>query len=187
MEKDKKVTALYCRLSKDDGSNSESLSIRTQKAMLMEYATRNGFGNCQYYVDDGYSGTNSDRPAFQELLDDIREGKVATVITKDQSRLGRNHIETGTYMEIFFPEHGVRYIAINDGYDSNEQSQMDIAPFRNIINEMYAKDTSRKIKSALRTRKKSGKYISSGAPFGYQKDPADHNHLVIDPNHRPRC
>ena len=129
MEKDKKVTALYCRLSKDDGSNSESLSIRTQKAMLMEYATRNGFGNCQFYVDDGYSGTNSDRPAFQELLDDIREGKVATVITKDQSRLGRNHIETGTYMEIFFPEHGVRYIAINDGYDSNEQSQMDIAPF----------------------------------------------------------
>ena len=125
MEKDKKVTALYCRLSKDDGSNSESLSIRTQKSMLMEYATRNGFGNCQYYVDDGYSGTNSDRPAFQELLDDIREGKVATVITKDQSRLGRNHIETGTYMEIFFPEHGVRYIAINDGYDSNEQSQMD--------------------------------------------------------------
>ena len=126
MEKDKKVTALYCRLSKDDGSNSESLSIRTQKSMLMEYATRNGFGNCQYYVDDGYSGTNSDRPAFQELLDDIREGKVATVITKDQSRLGRNHIETGTYMEIFFPEHGVRYIAINDGYDSNEQSQMDM-------------------------------------------------------------
>ena len=185
MEKDKKVTALYCRLSKDDGSNSESLSIRTQKAMLMEYATRNGFGNCQYYVDDGYSGTNSDRPAFQELLDDIREGKVATVITKDQSRLGRNHIETGTYMEIFFPEHGVRYIEINDGYDSNEQSQMDIAPFRNIINEMYAKDTSRKIKSALRTRKKSGKYISSGAPFGYQKDPADHNHLVIDPNTAP--
>ena len=185
MEKDKKVTALYCRLSKDDGSNSESLSIRTQKAMLMEYATRNGFGNCQYYVDDGYSGTNSDRPAFQELLDDIREGKVATVITKDQSRLGRNHIETGTYMEIFFPEHGVRYIAINDGYDSNEQSQMDIAPFRNIINEMYAKDTSRKIKSALRTRKKSGKYISSNAPFGYQKDPADHNHLVIDPNTAP--
>ena len=185
MEKDKKVTALYCRLSKDDGSNSESLSIRTQKSMLMEYATRNGFGNCQYYVDDGYSGTNSDRPAFQELLDDIREGKVATVITKDQSRLGRNHIETGTYMEIFFPEHGVRYIAINDGYDSNEQSQVDIAPFRNIINEMYAKDTSRKIKSALRTRKKSGKYISSGAPFGYQKDPADHNHLVIDPNTAP--
>ena len=183
--KGQKVTALYCRLSKDDGSNSESLSIRTQKSMLMEYATRNGFGNCQYYVDDGYSGTNSDRPAFQELLDDIREGKVATVITKDQSRLGRNHIETGTYMEIFFPEHGVRYIAINDGYDSNEQSQMDIAPFRNIINEMYAKDTSRKIKSALRTRKKSGKYISSGAPFGYQKDPADHNHLVIDPNTAP--
>ena len=126
--KGQKVTALYCRLSKDDGSNSESLSIRTQKSMLMEYATRNGFGNCQFYVDDGYSGTNSDRPAFQELLDDIPGRKGATVITKDQSRLGRNHIETGTYMEIFFPEHGVRYIAINDGYDSNEQSQMDIRP-----------------------------------------------------------
>ena len=190
MRKNEKITALYERLSrddfgKDDDQQRESNSISNQKSMLMEYATRNGFGNCQYYVDDGYSGTNSDRPAFQELLDDIREGKVATVITKDQSRLGRNHIETGTYMEIFFPEHGVRYIAINDGYDSNEQSQMDIAPFRNIINEMYAKDTSRKIKSALRTRKKSGKYISSGAPFGYQKDPADHNHLVIDPNTAP--
>ncbi len=187
MEKDKKVTALYCRLSKDDGSNSESLSIRTQKQCLwsMPHATVSGIASTMLMMVTA-AGTNSDRPAFQELLDDIREGKVATVITKDQSRLGRNHIETGTYMEIFFPEHGVRYIAINDGYDSNEQSQMDIAPFRNIINEMYAKDTSRKIKSALRTRKKkSGKYISSGAPFGYQKDPADHNHLVIDPNTAP--
>ena len=180
MEKDKKVTALYCRLSKDDGSNSESLSIRTQKAMLMEYATRNGFGNCQYYVDDGYSGTNSDRPAFQELLDDIREGKVATVITKDQSRLGRNHIETGTYMEIFFPEHGVRYIAINDGYDSNEQSQMDIAPFRNIINEMYAKDISKKIKSTFKSKGKSGKHVASVTPYGYLKDENDGNHWIVD-------
>lgn len=109
---------------------------------------------------------------------------MATVITKDQSRLGRNHIETGTYMEIFFPEHGVRYIAINDGYDSNEQSQMDIAPFRNIINEMYAKDTSRKSRVPFGHARK-WKYISSGAPFGYQKDPADHNHLVIDPNTAP--
>lgn len=179
------ITALYCRLSKDDGTNSESLSIGTQKDMLMSFAKQNGFTNCKYYVDDGYSGTTSDRPAFQRMLDDIREGRIGIVITKDQSRLGRNHIETGTYMEIFFPEHGVRYIAINDGYDSDEQDHMDIAPFRNIINEMYAKDTSRKIKSALRTRKMNGKYIATTPPFGYMKDPEDHNHLVIDPETAP--
>lgn len=181
-----KVTALYCRLSKDDGSNSESLSIRTQKAMLMEYATRNGFGNCQYYVDDGYSGTNSDRPAFQELLDDIREGKVATVITKDQSRLGRNHIETGTYMEIFFPEHGVRYIAINDGYDSNEQSQMDIAPFRNIINEMYAKDTSRKSRVPFGHARKAEVYLKRRTVWLPER-PCRPQSPCDRPEHRPRC
>lgn len=122
MEREKlnnEITALYCRLSKEDKQNGESMSIGTQKEMLMDYAGKNGFKNCKYYVDDGYSGTNSDREAFQEMLDDIRDGKVAIVITKDQSRLGRNYIETGTYMEIFFPEHGVRYIAINDGYDSD--------------------------------------------------------------------
>ena len=99
----KEITALYCRLSKEDKQSGESMSISTQKEMLMDYARQNGFRNCRYYVDDGYSGTNSDREAFQEMLDDIRDGKVAVVITKDQSRLGRNYIETGTYMEIFFP------------------------------------------------------------------------------------
>ena len=175
-----KITALYCRLSKDDGTNNESMSIGTQKTMLKEYAKRNGFLNCQFYVDDGYSGTNYDRPAFQQLIEDIRNGEISTLITKDLSRLGRNYLETGTYIEVFFPNHNVRYIAVNDGVDSIDNTQMDITPFRNIINEMYAKDTSRKIKSALRTRKMQGKYMATTPPFGYRKDESDHNHLVID-------
>lgn len=175
-----KITALYCRLSKDDGTNNESMSIGTQKTMLKEYAKRNGFLNCQFYVDDGYSGTNYDRPAFKQLIEDIRNGEISTLITKDLSRLGRNYLETGTYIEVFFPNHNVRYIAVNDGVDSIDNTQMDITPFRNIINEMYAKDTSRKIKSALRTRKMQGKYMAVTAPFGYKKDEDDHNHLVID-------
>ncbi len=175
-----KITALYCRLSKDDGTNNESMSISTQKTMLKDYAKRNGFLNCQFYVDDGYSGTNYDRPAFRQLIEDIQDGEVSTLITKDLSRLGRNYLETGTYIEVFFPNHNVRYIAINDGVDSIDNAQMDITPFRNIINEMYAKDTSRKIKSALHARKMQGKYMAATAPFGYMKDEKDHNHLVID-------
>lgn len=175
-----KITALYCRLSKDDGTNNESMSIGTQKTMLKEYAKRNGFLDCQFYVDDGYSGTNYDRPAFRQLIEDIQDGEVSTLITKDLSRLGRNYLETGTYIEVFFPNHNVRYIAINDGVDSIDNAQMDITPFRNIINEMYAKDTSRKIKSALHARRMQGKYMATTAPFGYQKDEKDHNHLVIN-------
>ena len=175
-----KITALYCRLSKDDGTNNESMSISTQKTMLKDYAKRNGFLNCQFYVDDGYSGTNYDRPAFRQLIEDIQDGEVSTLITKDLSRLGRNYLETGTYIEVFFPNHNVRYIAINDGVDSIDNAQMDITPFRNIINEMYAKDTSRKIKSAIHARRMQGKYMATTAPFGYQKDEKDHNHLVID-------
>ena len=175
-----KITALYCRLSKDDGTNNDSMSISTQKTMLKDYAKRNGFLNCQFYVDDGYSGTNYDRPAFRQLIEDIQDGEVSTLITKDLSRLGRNYLETGTYIEVFFPNHNVRYIAINDGVDSIDNAQMDITPFRNIINEMYAKDTSRKIKSALHARRMQGKYMATTAPFGYQKDEKDHNHLVID-------
>lgn len=175
-----KITALYCRLSKDDGTNIESMSISTQKTMLKDYAKNNGFMNCRFYVDDGYSGTNYDRPAFKRLIEDIQEGEVSTLITKDLSRLGRNYLETGTYIEVFFPNHNVRYIAVNDGVDSIDNAQMDITPFRNIINEMYAKDTSRKIKSALHARRMQGKYMATTAPFGYKKDERDHNHLVID-------
>lgn len=177
----KEITALYCRLSKEDKQDGESMSISNQKEMLMDYAKRNGFMNCRFYVDDGYSGTNSDREAFQQMLDDVREGRISIVITKDQSRLGRNYIETGTYMEIFFPEHDVRYIAINDGYDSDKDDHLGmIAPIRNIMNEMYARDTSKKIKSALRARRMQGKYLCTTPPYGYVKDPEDHNHLIID-------
>lgn len=180
-----KITALYCRLSKDDGTNNESMSIANQKSMLREYARQHGFEHCRYYVDDGYSGTNFNRPDFQRMINDIGEGEVGVVITKDLSRLGRNYLETGTYLEIFFPNHNVRYIAINDAVDSIDKQQMDITPFRNIINEMYAKDTSRKIKSAFRARKKQGKFMGSIAPFGYKKDPNDHNHLIIDEEQAP--
>lgn len=180
-----KITALYCRLSKDDGTNQESMSIANQKSMLREYARQHGFENCRYYVDDGYSGTNFNRPDFQRMINDIQEGEVGVVITKDLSRLGRNYLETGTYLEIFFPNHNVRYIAINDAVDSLDKQQMDITPFRNIINEMYAKDTSRKIKSAIHSRKKQGKFMATTAPFGYMKDPNDHNHLIIDEAQAP--
>lgn len=180
LSNDDKYTALYCRLSRDDGNSSESMSIDTQKTMLSEYAGKMGFKNVRFYVDDGYSGTNFDRPAFKALVNDIEDGIVATVITKDLSRLGRNYLETGTYIEIFFPKHDVRYIAVNDGVDSIDREKMDITPFHNIINSLYARDTSRKIKSAIRARRTSGKYMASSAPYGYLKDPGDHNHLIID-------
>ncbi len=180
-----KITALYCRLSKDDGTNNESMSIANQKELLRSYADNMGFENCRFYVDDGYSGTNFDRPDFQRMINDINEGKISTVITKDLSRLGRNYLETGTYLEVFFPDHNVRYIAINDSVDSVDKEQMDITPFRNIINEMYAKDTSRKIKSALHTRRVQGKYMAVTPVFGYKKDPEDHNHLIIDEEQAP--
>ena len=126
----------------------------------------------QYIVKSNCTGS--------EKTEDIQDGEVSTLITKDLSRLGRNYLETGTYIEVFFPNHNVRYIAVNDGVDSIDNAQMDITPFRNIINEMYAKDTSRKIKSALHARKMQGKYMATTAPFGYQKEEKDHNHLVID-------
>ncbi len=178
-----KYTALYCRLSRDDGTMNESMSIETQKSMLAGYAKEKGFKNAKFYVDDGYSGTNFDRPAFKEMVEDIEEGVVETVITKDLSRLGRNYLETGTYIEIFFPRHDVRFIAVNDGVDSNDREKMDITPFHNIINSFYAKDASRKIKSAIRARRNSGKYMATTAPYGYIKDPDDHNHLLVDEEH----
>ena len=180
LSKEEKLTALYCRLSRDDGTSNESMSIDTQKTMLSEFAAKMGFKNMRFYVDDGYSGTNFDRPGFKLLVNDIEEGLIGTVITKDLSRLGRNYLETGTYIEIFFPKHDVRYIAINDGVDSIDREKMDITPFHNIINSLYARDASRKIKSAIRARRTSGKYMASSAPYGYIKDPEDHNHLIVD-------
>lgn len=172
--------ALYMRLSREDDNIKESSSISTQKKMLEAYAKENNFCVVDRYIDDGYSGTNFERPGFKKMIQDIEDKKVNLVITKDLSRLGRNYITTGQYTEIYFPEHNVRYIAINDAYDSNNEYN-DIAPFKNVINEMYARDTSKKIRSAFEARMKEGKYIANFAPYGYQKDNKDKNKLVPDP------
>lgn len=169
---------LYCRLSKDDDQKGESSSISTQKAILTSYCQEEGFEIFDVFVDDGFSGLNFERPGFQRLLRAIDAGRVNMVITKDLSRLGRDYIMTGYYSEIFFPSQGVRYIALADNYDSNN-AENDIAPFRNILNEMYARDISRKIKSAKHQQAKDGKHIGAQAPFGYQKKG---HQLVIDPD-----
>ena len=171
--------ALYMRLSKDDGAG-ESASISTQRSMLKAYAREHGYAVYREYADDGFSGTTYDRPAFQDLLADIEAGRVNLVITRDLSRLGRDYILTGQYTELYFPSKGVRYIAVNDGYDSINPGN-DLAPFQNIVNEMYARDTSKKIRSALKTKMKEGAFIGNFAPYGYQKDPQDKNRLLIDP------
>lgn len=178
-------TALYLRLSKDDGTDSESSSIQTQKEMLTRYCRENGFAISEIYVDDGWSGTNSNRPSFQRMLSDIEDGKINCVITKDLSRLGRNYLETGGYTEVYFPEHNVRYIAVTDGVDTAKGYTMDITPFKNLLNDMYAQDISKKIKSSLLTRQKQGKFIGVKAPYGYVKDPADKKHLLIDERFAP--
>lgn len=178
-------TAIYCRLSRDDGMEQDSSSIQTQKEMLTRYCHENGFTPYQLYIDDGWSGTNSDRPDFQRMLSDIEDGKINCVITKDLSRLGRNYLETGGYTEIFFPEHSVRYIAVTDGVDTANGSTMDITPFKNLLNDMYARDISKKITSAMLTKKRQGKFIGDTAPYGYEKDPADKNHLIVNEKYAP--
>lgn len=170
--------ALYLRLSRDDGE-AESASIATQRKLLVNYAAQNGYPIYGEYIDDGWSGTNFDRPAFRRMLADIEDRKVNLVITKDLSRLGRDYIKVGQYTELYFPSKGVRYIAVNDGYDS-ESPYQDIAPFKNVMNEMYARDISQKIRSALIAQMKDGAYIGAFAPYGYQKDTTDKNHLIAD-------
>ena len=150
-----------------------------QKFIKSRFGEYSGGGR-DGYVDDGYSGTNFQRPSFQNMIKDIENGLINCVITKDLSRLGRNYLDCGLYLEVFFPEHNVRYIAVNDGVDTLNKSAMDITPFRNILNEMYSADVSVKIKSAYRARFQQGKFMGTTAPYGYVKDPADHNHLLID-------
>ena len=184
-EYDNRITALYCRLSQDDGNVGDSMSITSQKAILEMKAQEMGFSNTSFYVDDGYSGTNFNRPSFQRMIADIEDGLVGTVMTKDLSRLGRNYIESGSYIEIFFPQHDVRYIAVNDGVDTINSSEMDITPFKNILNEMYSRDISKKIKTGKLIRAQQGKFMGVTAPFGLKKDPADKNHLIIDEETAP--
>lgn len=174
-----KITALYCRLSRDDDLSGDSNSIVNQKQILGEYAKRHGFLNPAYYVDDGYSGTNFNRPDFQRMLRDIESGVVGTVIVKDMSRFGRNYIMVGYYTEILFEQAGIRFIAVNDGVD-NEHDSDEFTPFRNIINEWYARDTSKKVKAVLRAKGTSGKHLSAIPPYGYMKDPTDKTKWIID-------
>ena len=174
------VTALYCRLSKDDELVGDSNSIVHQKEMLAKYAKEHGFTNTEFYVDDGYSGTNFNRPDFQRMMSDVEEGKIRTVIVKDMSRFGRDYIMVGYYAEIYFGNCNVRFIAVNDGVDSNVQTENDLTPFKNVFNEWYAKDTSKKIRAVFKAKGNSGKHLSTNPPFGYIKDPNDKEKWIID-------
>ena len=164
-----KWAALYARLSRDDDNEGDSNSISHQIEILTKYAKEHGIDNFKIYKDDGFSGTNFNRPGFQEMLDDIEDGLVSMVVVKDMSRFGRNYLEVGMYTEIRFPEKGVRFIAVNDGVDS-ERDDNDFTPFRNIINEWYAKDTSKKIRAVFRNKGMSGQRISTRSPYGYLRN-----------------
>ena len=173
-----KITALYCRLSQDDMLQGESNSITNQKAILKKYAEDNGFSNPVFYVDDGVSGTTWEREGFKAMLADIEEGKVGTVITKDLSRLGRDYLKTGEYIEIIFPDHDVRYIAINDGVDTLK-SENELMAFKNIFNDWYARDTSKKIRAVFKAKGQSGKHLSN-PNYGYKHSETDKNFWMID-------
>ena len=173
------ITALYCRLSKDDGQDAESNSISNQKTFLAQKANEYGLTDTRYYVDDGYTGTNFNRPGFQKMLEDIELGYVTTVMVKDLSRLGRHYVEVGNYTDTYFPEHDVRFIAVNDMVDSDE-GENELAPFRNVMNEMYARDISRKIRCSHRLRGNMGEPLSQ-PPYGYMKSPENKKRWIIDP------
>ena len=179
------LTALYCRLSLEDGKDNESMSISNQKLLLKDFAEKNSMFNCEFYVDDGFTGRNFNRPAFQRMINDIESGRISCVITKDLSRLGRNYIESGSYMEVFFPKHNIRYIAITDNYDSLNKQEMDIAPFKNILNDMYSRDISKKVLAGRMTRSRQGKFCGGQPPLGLMRDPDDNGHLIIDPETAP--
>ena len=178
--------AIYCRLSSEDGADHESMSIGNQRALLTEYVQKQGWEVVDTYIDDGFSGTNFDRPGFRRMIADIEKGRINLVITKDLSRLGRNYIMCGQYTEIYFPERHVRYIALNDGVDTlNQTSSMDITPFKHILNDMYAKDISTKIKSTLHTKAKRGEYLGALDPYGYLRHPDDKHKLIINEETAP--
>lgn len=174
------VTALYARLSKDDDLVGDSNSIVHQKEILAKYAKEHGFTNIEFYVDDGFSGTNFNRPDFQRMMADAEEGKISTVIVKDMSRFGRDYIMIGYYTEIYFSNLDIRFIAINDNVDSNIQTENDLTPFKNVFNEWYARDTSKKIRAVFKAKGNSGKHLTTNPPFGYKKDPNDKDKWIID-------
>lgn len=178
------ITALYCRLSQEDMRIGESMSIENQRLMLTEYAEKNGFKNIKLYVDDGFSGTDNTRPAYVEMMNDVRNGLVGTVIVKDQSRLGRDHLETDRLLEIIFPSCDVRFIAITDGVDSINGLN-DMSTMRNWFNDFYARDTSKKIRAVIKAKGERGERISTFIPYGYMKDPIDPKQIIPDPETAP--
>ncbi|MGI6747918.1 MAG: DUF4368 domain-containing protein [Anaerovoracaceae bacterium] len=175
-----KITALYCRLSRDDELQGDSNSIKNQKTILQKYADDNGFTNTEFFVDDGYSGTNFDRPDWQRLISLVEEGRIGTIIVKDMSRLGRDYLKVGYYTEVLFPGSDIRFIAINNNVDSANQQDSDFTPFLNIINEWYAKDTSKKIRAVFKSKGQSGKPLCTNPPYGYIKDPEDKTRWIVD-------
>ena len=177
---EEKITALYERLSRDDDLAGDSNSVINQKKYLEGYAVDHGYGNCAHYTDDGWSGGNFDRPAWKRLVSDIEAGKVALVLTKDMSRIGRDYLQTGFYTEVLFRKFGVRFIAIGNGIDSDDPSSSEFAPFVNIMSEWYLRDLSRKQRTAIRVKGESGKPTTNCAIYGYKKDPDDKYHWLID-------
>ena len=175
-----KITALYCRLSRDDELQGDSNSIKNQKTILQKYADDNGFTNTEFFVDDGYSGTNFDRPDWKRLISQVEEGRIGTIIVKDMSRLGRDYLKVGYYTEVLFPGSDIRFIAINNNVDSANQQDSDFTPFLNIINEWYAKDTSKKIRAVFKSKGQSGKPLCTNPPYGYIKDPEDKTRWIVD-------
>ena len=178
---EKEQAAIYCRLSQDDGSLGESGSIQTQKAILTQYCQEHHMEIVDCYCDDGWSGTNFDRPAFQRMIGDIEAGRVNTVIVKDLSRFGREYAQMGLYIEHYFEEKGVRFLSLAENIDSSQGLNNLVLPFTNVINSLYARQASEKTKAAHRARAKNGMFLGSRAPYGYQKDPSDRHHLIVDP------
>ena len=174
-----KKTALYCRLSQDDGLEGDSNSIQNQKNILQKFAEDHHFPNLCFYVDDGFSGGNFQRPAFQQMISDMENGEIGIIVTKDLSRLGRNQLHTGLYIEERFPMFGVRYIAINDNVDTDSNESNDLMPFKNLFNEWFIRDTSRKIRAVLKAKAERGERLGTRAPYGYIKDP-ETKKLAVD-------
>ena len=173
------ITALYARLSQEDALDGESNSIANQKKILMKYATDNGFPNPTFFIDDGVSGVTFDRPGWNEMIRLAEAGKVRTVIVKDMSRMGRDYLKVGYYTESFFAERDIRYIAINDGVDS-DKGDNDFTPFRNLFNDFYARDTSKKIRAVMRAKGNAGEHLCTNPPYGYMKDPTDKKRWIVD-------
>ena len=180
-----KINILYGRLSQEDERQGESNSIHNQKLFLEKYAKENGFENTLFLADDGYSGTNFDRPAWKKIVEMIERDEVATLIVKDLSRLGREYLQVGQYTELYFPEKGVRFIAVNDGVDSLVESSNDFNPIRNWANELHAKDTSKKVRAIKRMQAERGERLGGKPPYGYKKRAVDSKDIIPDENTAP--